>query len=189
MEDDKRDHELIGLIGDAVRTTRWRRGVSQRELADQIAVSRSRIARLENDAGSQNLADVLGVLAACGYDLWLVDRNPEDETPSHVVDLPRDFAGRRYPAHGKIVPFTFESRPWWYLRHGGWITREPRPVWAWARVPAGQRAPEPEPLVLIQSFDNEQDARASPPPPAVGRQRPTQPRPGERRWAHDPDTA
>jgi len=60
---------VVAEVGRALRTARRRRGLSQRELAQKIGVSKSRVARLESDAGPQSLEMVSQVLMASGFRL------------------------------------------------------------------------------------------------------------------------
>jgi DNA-binding XRE family transcriptional regulator len=59
--------------GGALRRARRRRGTSQREIAQQLGVSKSRLARLESDAGPHSLEMVAQVLMASGFRLEVID--------------------------------------------------------------------------------------------------------------------
>jgi len=55
LNPDREPKPVVAEVGRALRTARRRRGLSQRELAQKIGVSKSRLARLESDAGPQSL--------------------------------------------------------------------------------------------------------------------------------------
>jgi transcriptional regulator with XRE-family HTH domain len=55
LDPDREAKPVVAEVGRALRTARRRRGLSQRELARKIGVSKSRLARLESDAGPQSL--------------------------------------------------------------------------------------------------------------------------------------
>ena len=55
LDSDREAKPVVAEVGRALRTARRRRGLSQRELARKIGVSKSRLARLESDAGPQSL--------------------------------------------------------------------------------------------------------------------------------------
>ena len=58
LDPDREAKPVVAEVGRALRMARRRRGLSQRELARRIGVSKSRLARLESDAGPQSLETV-----------------------------------------------------------------------------------------------------------------------------------
>jgi ribosome-binding protein aMBF1 (putative translation factor) len=72
-DDDDDAIPLVADVGRALRRARRRRGTSQREFAQQLGVSKSRLARLESDAGPHSLEIVAQVLMASGFRLEVID--------------------------------------------------------------------------------------------------------------------
>ncbi len=135
-----------------MRAVRYARGWSQRELAAQLGVGKSAVARWEAGVVSGAVAAVLGVLERVGFEVGVVDRRPEgqrepadppcprDPVAAQIVvfwrqrvedEGVRDAAGRRPPAHRHVYPLKI-PHTWWTARHRGvpWVMR---PVWSWAR--------------------------------------------------------
>ena len=127
---------LVGEVGRALRKTRRRRGLSQREFAEQLGVSKSRLARLESDAGPASLEMVSQVLMASGFRLEVIDGSgaqcPEHDkfaaTPLELCDV----SGRRFPAHLDARPLSFPPM-YWFVRNGGWMTSRAFPQWTYER--------------------------------------------------------
>ncbi len=143
---------FVTLVGDALRTVRYTRGLSQRDLAAELEVGKSTVARLEDGVISGPVLLVLQVLERVGFEVTVVDRRSGAELD--VVDPPfprdpqaaaivafwrqrvqeegvRDAAGRRPPAHRHVYPLKV-PHPWWTARHPRtpWVFR---PVWSWTR--------------------------------------------------------
>jgi len=101
---DERDlRPLTAQISQALRVARRRKGLSQREFALQLGISKSRLARLESDAGPQSLAMVCRVLTASGFRLEVIGvsdtKSLVDDTSAATLVGLRDGNGRRFPAH------------------------------------------------------------------------------------------
>jgi transcriptional regulator with XRE-family HTH domain len=114
----------------SLRVLRASRGLSQRGLAEATGVSKSAIARLEAGTLPSGVARWLQALATLGLEVTVVPRQYEDDLvapPPHC-----DAAGRQFPAH---VLARRQSMPptWWFVRNGGWGTKEPEPEWFWHR--------------------------------------------------------
>ncbi len=91
---------VVAEVGRALRTARKRRGLSQRDFAQQIGVSKSRVGRLESDAGPQSLEMVSQVLMASGFRLEVIDTSGAkaqqgDASAAALLDL-CDVSGRRF---------------------------------------------------------------------------------------------
>jgi len=139
---------LVAEVGRALRMARRRRRLSQREYAERLGVSKSRLARLESNAGPQSLEMVSQVLTASGFQLEVVDVEVVDvevveveasraESPEHEALAKAgmelcDAAGRRFPAHLDAHPLSFPPL-YWFFRNGGWLTAKPFPQWTFER--------------------------------------------------------
>jgi predicted transcriptional regulator len=62
------------MIGEAVRKSRRRAGLSQRELAERTGIPQSTIARLESGMVDPRTGTVVKLLAACGEELAVLPR-------------------------------------------------------------------------------------------------------------------
>ena len=147
---------LVSEVGRALRKARKQRGLSQREFAQQLGISKSRLARLESDAGPQSLEMVCQVLMASGFRLKVIDPeaieteviDPEvieteviagsgaeaeeaGALAATVVEL-FDAGGRHFPAHLDAYPLAYPPL-YWFVRNGGWITSTPYPQWTYER--------------------------------------------------------
>ena len=133
---------VASQVGRALRMARRRRGLSQRELAQKIGVSKSRLGRLESDAGPQSLEMVAQVLMAAGYRLEVVDTSaaardagaerPKDvEMAAALLEL-CDVSGRRFPAHLEAHRLAYPPT-YWFVRNGGWTTTKAFPEWTFER--------------------------------------------------------
>ena len=141
---------FVALMGDALRAVRYAGGLSQRDLADELGVGKSTVARLEGGDLSGPVLLVLQVLERVGFEVSVVDRRlaadrepidppcpREPEAAAIVVfwrqrvkdEEVRDAAGRRAPAHRHVYPLKVPHR-WWTARHPRmpWVLR---PVWSW----------------------------------------------------------
>jgi len=100
-----------------VRRCRRSADLSQRDLADRLGVSQSRVARWETGRTSPTCDELAAVASVAGWEVALVDTDHARMTPMRD-DAVRDRAGRRYPAH--VDP---EGRGWW-LPPGSHLTVE-----------------------------------------------------------------
>lgn len=127
---------LVAEVDRALRKTRRRRGLSQREFAQHLGVSKSRLARLESDAGPQSLDMVLQVLMASGFRLEVVDASgaplQEHDVPEASPPELYDESGRRFPAHLDAYRLSYPPL-YWFLRNGGWTTSKAFPQWTYER--------------------------------------------------------
>lgn len=80
-----------------VRRARRLADLNQRELADAVGISASRVARIET-GGPVDVQTFAGILAAAGLRLTVVDAGGAAIDPM-PPDVLRDRAGRRRPAH------------------------------------------------------------------------------------------
>ena len=136
LNSDREATSVVAEVGRALRTTRRRRGLSQRELAQKIGVSKSRLARLESDAGPQSLEMVSQVLMATGFRLEVIDTTrtaPQEGDAAAAARLELcDASGRRFPAH--LEAYRVEYPPtYWFVRNGGWTTSKAFPQWTFER--------------------------------------------------------
>jgi transcriptional regulator with XRE-family HTH domain len=127
---------LVADVGRALRKARRRRGLSQREFAQQLGVSKSRLARLESDAGPQSLEMVCQVLMASGFRLEVIDLSGEkqqadDALAAALLEL-CDARGRHFPAHLDAYPMGYPP-VYWFIRNGGWNTAKAFPQWTYVR--------------------------------------------------------
>jgi len=127
---------VVAQVGRALRQARKRRGLSQRELARKIGVSKSRLGRLESDAGPQSLEMVSQVLMATGFRLEVVDTSgtePQagDASSAALLEL-CDVSGRRFPAHLDAYRMGYPPT-YWFVRNGGWTTKKAFPEWTFER--------------------------------------------------------
>lgn len=133
---DREAKPVVAEVGRALRTARRRRGLSQRELARRIGVSKSRLARLESDAGPQSLEMVSQVLMASGFRLEVIDTSgtPPQESDAAAAALLElcDASGRRFPAHLNAYRLAYPPT-YWFVRNGGWTTSEAFPQWTFER--------------------------------------------------------
>jgi hypothetical protein len=140
--------DVLAEIAWACLLGRGRRGLSQREFAAHLGVSRTRLVRLEGGDGPQVVRELAQVLRRAGFTLAVLDCEVGRwQEPPHTWTY-RDRAGRRFPAHhdvrrrivgtwdysrfgyGKIPPYM------WERRYGLWFKG--------LRIP-GAVAPSPEP--------------------------------------------
>jgi transcriptional regulator with XRE-family HTH domain len=126
---------LVTDVGHALRRARRRRRVSQREFAQQLGISKSRLARLESNAGPQSLDMISEVLMASGFRLEVIDMcgvvRSDDPLPTTLLEL-RDASGRRFPAHLDASPLSYPPL-YWFVRNGGWLTSTAFPQWTYER--------------------------------------------------------
>jgi transcriptional regulator with XRE-family HTH domain len=122
--------KVMSEVALSLRVLRASRGLSQRGLAEATGVSKSAVARLEAGSLPPGVARWVRDLDALGLEVRVLPARSEDDL---VVPPPhRDGAGRQLPAH---VLARRQSMPptWWFVRHGGWGTREAEPEWFWRR--------------------------------------------------------
>jgi transcriptional regulator with XRE-family HTH domain len=146
-DDDDHDHDhdhghgldarpVVADVGRALRKARRRRRTSQREFAQQLGVSKSRLARLESDAGPQSLEMVSQVLMASGFRLEVIDMSgaklkADDAIAATLLEL-CDASGRHFPAHLDACPLPYPPT-YWFVRNGGWNTAMAFPQWTYVR--------------------------------------------------------
>ena len=111
----------------ALHLARARRRMSQREFADSLGISKSRLARLEQGQGLEALALLERVLNTAGFRLVLVDMEADDWHPVYDSWQFRDRGGRRFPAHHVARPRQGSSRWEWIYEPG------PDPAFTWGR--------------------------------------------------------
>lgn len=70
--------ESAAEFGAALRRSRKRQGLTQAELADLAGVGTRFVSELERGKDTVELARALRVLAACGVDVYVVDRSDGD---------------------------------------------------------------------------------------------------------------
>lgn len=139
-------------VGDALRSVRYARVASQRDLAAHLGVGKSTVARWEAGSVGGSFLLLLEALQLVGFELTLVDRRDpsarEPEDPPHWGDAEvaeiltawrdrvdeehvLDAAGRRPPAHRHVYPLRV-PHSWWFARHPRtpWVLR---PVWSFSR--------------------------------------------------------
>jgi transcriptional regulator with XRE-family HTH domain len=134
MESEDENHDPIGTFFDeldyALHLARARRGLSQRDFAELVGLSPSRVARLERGQGLTALAEVQRVLVSAGLRLAVVDGGAEDWEPATDSWEFRDLAGRRFPAH-RTAMLRRGLHTWEWTRYGGepppftWCTNDP----------------------------------------------------------------
>ena len=109
--------------------------MSQREFAQELGISKSRLARLESNAGPQSLEMISEVLMASGFRLEVIDLSgvvrSGDALPATLLEL-RDASGRRFPAHLEAFPLSYPPL-YWFVRNGGWLTSAAFPQWTYER--------------------------------------------------------
>lgn len=98
-----RDDELSGLI----RRVRRRAKMSQRELAHELGVSQSAVAKWETGSTEPSARMLTRILGISGLQLVAVTDTGERVRPMNTVAA-RDAADRRYPAHTFVW-----SEGWW----------------------------------------------------------------------------
>jgi transcriptional regulator with XRE-family HTH domain len=121
---------LFDELDYALHLARARRGMSQRDFADLVGLSPSRVARLERGQGLGAFAEVQRVLGSAGLRLAVVDEGAADWEPATDSWEFRDLAGRRFPAHRTAV-LRRGVQTWEWGRYGGepppfaWSTHDP----------------------------------------------------------------
>lgn len=106
------DHEPESELASAdvsgmIRRVRRLGGCSQRELAEQLGVSQSAVAKWETGRTTPSSSMLARVLAVAKLRLAPVDETGERVTPMNHVAA-RDAVGRRYPAHASVW-----AEGWW----------------------------------------------------------------------------
>lgn len=94
----QRGRPFLDALPGLVRRVRRELGVSQRDLAAQLGVSQSRVARWETGRTIPSTADLEDVLALIGATLVAVDQDGDQVRAMNPLAV-RDRADRRYPAH------------------------------------------------------------------------------------------
>ncbi|MDE9367108.1 helix-turn-helix transcriptional regulator [Luteipulveratus sp. YIM 133132] len=138
------DIDAVAEIAMLLRRHRRELGLSQRELSEQIGLSKSMVGRLEADAAGVTLGAVLAALATTGHTLRAVDvahREVAGAPPDWpTVELvARDLAGRRFPATMDVR----RSNPAAEIPYRWSRYRDDEPPWHAVRSsPADSRADE-----------------------------------------------
>src|ERR1700712_803682 len=104
--------DLSGLVRRIRRTT----GLSQRELAVRIEISKSAVAAAETGAGGLDARALAAAAGLAGLRIALVDGNG-DEVDGMNSDAVRDRSGRRFPAHLDTVLSEERSSRWEHRPH------------------------------------------------------------------------
>jgi HTH-type transcriptional regulator/antitoxin HipB len=86
-----------------LRRARRLADLSQRDLAQQLGVSRSAVGRWEGGDRSMTVAALDGVLRLAGLRLAVLDEDGREVRPFDA-DSVRDNSGRHFPAHLDVVP-------------------------------------------------------------------------------------
>ncbi|TQL51823.1 helix-turn-helix protein [Ornithinicoccus hortensis] len=102
-------------VGLAARAGRRRDGQSQRELAETLGWSKSKVGRLEHDPSGLRFGDVVEAVARAGFRLVVVaEGGTAQEPPWEETDLvATDRSGRRFPAHLSVVASPMGPFWWW----------------------------------------------------------------------------
>ncbi|MGO1315894.1 MAG: helix-turn-helix domain-containing protein, partial [Cellulomonadaceae bacterium] len=82
---------------------RRRADLSQRELASELEVSQSAVARMEQNLRMVRVHDLSRILELAGLRLAVLDQNGAEVRPV-PSDAVRDNARRRFPAHLDVLP-------------------------------------------------------------------------------------
>jgi transcriptional regulator with XRE-family HTH domain len=155
---------LIAQIGQALRLARSRRGLSQREFALQMGVSKSRLARLETDAGAQSVEMVCQVLMASDFRLEVIDvsgtESPSGDMSTATLLELCDAGGRHFPAHLDAYRLAYPPL-YWFFRHGGWNTSEAFPRWTYERRPTRRFTAASQPTGATTTRDHSGPTRRS----------------------------
>lgn len=141
-----RDLHVVDRIVLALRAHRSQLGLSQRDYAGILGMSKSSVGRLESDPCAIRLGEVLVALEPTGFSLRLWDDAAGVEAEFEVsARLARDASGRRLPAHG-LPAIRTGATTWEWSRYGAWNL----PTWTYRRAspPPGAGSPpgfEPPP--------------------------------------------
>jgi transcriptional regulator with XRE-family HTH domain len=140
VDEDVVDEDVVDEVEYALHLARARRGMSQREFAAYLGITKSRLARLECGAGMEALRAVQRLLDAAGFALCVTDRESElwpwqPETWEH-----HDEAGRRFPAHHDVRRRGLRSYEEWRYR---WS--QPAPTFGWSFRGRWASGPPPTP--------------------------------------------
>lgn len=92
-------------VPNMIRRVRRAQDLSQAELAMQLGVCQSTVARWETGAIDPGVGALQKVLAMAGWELKVRDPSTDEDVPPMRPDGIRDRAGRRAPAHLDVVPF------------------------------------------------------------------------------------
>lgn len=128
-------------FGSAIRHVRKARGLSQRELAAQLDVAHSSLARLEKGTLRLPVESAMSLFRVMGFDVGLKHVFPcpprDGRSPgcadwmNHGAVGNVDLAGRAFPAHGHLQVGNLPT--WWGARYG-WGTNERADTW-WSHDP------------------------------------------------------
>jgi HTH-type transcriptional regulator/antitoxin HipB len=125
------EEQLAVAVSRALRLSRSRDGLSQRELAASAGVARAVIGRLEAGQLPPSVGVLVGLLHGLGFTLEVVAPDSVDDRDLWRSEL-RDDGGRRFPAHVEALKRRHPPS-YWYPRNGGWLTTVEPPVWFWRR--------------------------------------------------------
>lgn len=101
------------LVSGFVRRVRRTADLSQRELAEVVAVSISSIRRMETDTLDPRLSQLSQLLNLVGWRLAVVDQDRREIRPMLELDGDlRDGADRRYPPHLDLI-LDPDIGEWW----------------------------------------------------------------------------
>jgi len=120
-------------VSGAMRRIRRLADLSQRELADRLAVSKSLIAAAESGAGGLDTRVLARAAALAGLRLSLLD-GAGNQIDGMSPDAARDLSGRRFPAH---LDTLHSDDRWWRYEHR---FDRPRPWFTFDRVREGRDA-------------------------------------------------
>ena len=99
-----------------VRSIRFMRRLSQRELAARVGVPASTIDRIEAKRSDPRLSTFVAIVERAGYRLVVADRYGRPLASRKEIEQLFDRAGRRFPAHlvsGPTPPYMSDGRNWW----------------------------------------------------------------------------
>lgn len=111
-----------------VRTARYERRISQRELAELAGVAPSVVGRIESGSTVPRIDTLASLVGVMGYRLRLVDQTERPVAPDSerdaVLEL-RNRGGRALPVHLRPVPtLPYDHRVtegyWWGWHHIAW---------------------------------------------------------------------
>ncbi len=115
-----------------LRSARWARRISQRELAELAGLPRSTVDRIEAERTVPRFDTFAALLDAVGYEIAVVDRHGRQlgrgrgqGPPSYI-----DRGGRQFPAHlraQKVPPYLTRVRDgyWWGYDRIAWSEKDP----------------------------------------------------------------
>jgi DNA-binding MarR family transcriptional regulator/DNA-binding transcriptional regulator YiaG len=118
-------------LAQALRRSRRRRRLSQRDFAVQLGTSPATLGRLEMGQLPQAVLALLRVVQHAGLEVVLVDQETSGRLDVGPPSAHTNAAGRRFPAHAEERSIRFPHH-WWFVRHPQ-ATRKDWPEWTWRR--------------------------------------------------------